>query len=230
MAEDYTGFQRGNISRNVTLSSTIDKMTLFQLPAWVGRVIIRPRVSDVKAIMDTEVAEVTTILCVAEGSGVTGGDFFDYSTPNSSYRFWCDVDDGSTAPAAGGRTLVEFDVSALDADTVVATAVQTAMDAQSDITATVNSATVTATCDEVGAATDADDGTAATTFTITTTQQGRVEDDVLIASLPYKTIDAGDDRVFVLRSSAARPQVWPPRIAIAPTVGSSVIEIELEAF
>lgn len=57
-------------------------------------------------------------------------------------------------------------------------------------------------------------------------------DAVAIGSVrAYKTINADDDRVFVYRTGATRPDIenWPPQFAIAPTsTNAIVVEIELE--
>ena len=51
--------------------------------------------------------------CVSTDSAtLTGGEYFDFSSAGVLYRAWFDVDNGDTAPAAAGRTLVEIDLTA----------------------------------------------------------------------------------------------------------------------
>lgn len=56
-------------------------------------------------------------------------------------------------------------------------------------------------------------------------------DAVDIGARSYKTIDGNDDRVFVYRTGATRPDIenWPPTFALTSTTTSAtVVEIELE--
>lgn len=130
----------------------------------------KPKLIMLKATGTTGVQEETGITCVADIAGSLAGTYFDYNTPENSYRFW--MDEGGAAPAAGGKTLVAVPVTADDADTVVAASLQAEMDGLSDITATVLGAVVTATNVTDGPVTDAVDGAVPTGFTIAVNTEG----------------------------------------------------------
>lgn len=58
-------------------------------------------------------------------SSLTGGEYFDFEVTDfdgnlTLYRAWYDIDNGSVAPAAGGRTLVEIDIATGDTASQVA--------------------------------------------------------------------------------------------------------------
>lgn len=113
------------------------------------------------------------IATVADSGGSLGGKFFDTSDNDGPVRVWIDVANGSTAPAtpAGGR-LIEVDISSGATSSAVATAVKTAIDADSKFVATVLSSTVTMTNSDAGARQALADGTLATGFTFTTVSLG----------------------------------------------------------
>jgi hypothetical protein len=118
------------------------------------------------------VAQVQTILCVADVAGSLGGTYFDLADDAGPVRVWLDVDNGSVAPAtpSGGR-LVEVNIAEDDGASTVAGKVQTAIHADSKFTATVDTATVGATNTPAGAvAGDVDDGDSG--FTVTVTVEG----------------------------------------------------------
>jgi len=96
------------------------------------------------------VSEVTSIRCFAE-STLDGSDYFYISKTDTDYYVWFDIDSGGTDPAVTGRTGIEVDISADDTAATIATALQTALNAISGITATVSSETVTVTIDTAGA-------------------------------------------------------------------------------
>ena len=160
-------------------------------PMVAGEVAEQTKITTVGDVQG--VAEETDITTVADSSGSLGGTYFLYDTPANSYYVWFDVDDGSADPAVGGRTGVEVNISADDADTVVAAALQSAMDGLGDVTASVLGATVTATNDAAGDVADAVDND--TGFTIATTVQG-VDEDTL------------NDAYFLLSSPDTDYYVW----------------------
>lgn len=116
--------------------------------------------------------QVQTIQTRADVAGDLGATFFDLTAFATDYRVWFDVDAGSTAPAAGGRTLVEVDIATGATADAVASALQLVIDALGDLTATVSTDTVTVTHDVGGFATAAVDGSAATGFTFAVTTVG----------------------------------------------------------
>lgn len=133
------------------------------------------------------IPEVSRITCNAASTlpAVGTGAFFDIDSGNDGtpalYRFWYDVANGNTAPAAGGRTLVEIDVGAGDTATQVAAAtvadfnavtITTAGDA---FVAYNNGAVVNVRSFGAGTCTDVVDGSTATLFTFAVIQQGNWE-------------------------------------------------------
>jgi hypothetical protein len=96
------------------------------------------------------VAEITKITCYGETT-LDGADYFYISSTATDWYVWFDVDNGSVDPAITGRTGVEVDISADDSATTVATALQTALDLLTNITATSSGAVVTVTNDTAGA-------------------------------------------------------------------------------
>ncbi len=88
------------------------------------------------------------IECVADNSGSLGGRCLHVPAPNNTkiYTFWFDVDNGNTVPifaGSGNTTVVEVDISSDDTDTVVATALQAKINAQTEFGAgSVSSAKV----------------------------------------------------------------------------------------
>lgn len=98
--------------------------------------------------------------------------YFLYDTPDNAYLFWINVANKGSAPSVVGRTNVAVPVAASAANTTVASALNTAMDAQTDIVSTVLSNVVTANNLEAGTVSIPVDGTAATGFTFLVTQAG----------------------------------------------------------
>lgn len=138
-----------------------------------------------------DLREKFTVLCVADVASSLNDTYFTFSTPSTNYYVWFNVDDAGTDPEIEGKTGVEVAISEDDANTVVAAALQTALDALSGVTATVNSATVTVTADATGAATNAADGAEATGFTITVTRQGAASPDTAKFSMNTSNTAAG---------------------------------------
>ena len=115
-------------------------------------------------------------------TGVTGGTlptgavaaaFFDIDSTTGGYRVW--FDDGSTtAPAAGGRTLVPVSFTGGDTDTVIAASVDAALGgADADfIPLSAAAAVVSGSLASVGDVTDPVDGGVSTGATIASTVQG----------------------------------------------------------
>lgn len=119
----------------------------------------------------SEKAEITEITTVDElTSDSLGGKYFLIDSPTTSYYVWFDVDNLSTDPTPGG-TGIEVDISAGDSAVVVAAALQVALDAQADFSATVYGDTVEVTNAVVGSVSDAVD--VDTGFTINVLVQGR---------------------------------------------------------
>jgi hypothetical protein len=146
----------------------------------------KPKMLTLSALGTTGVQEVTVITAAADVAGSLNNTFFDYTTPSNSYRFWFNVSAGGVAPAAGGGTLSVIAISTGDLIGTVATAVKVAMDAKSDIVATVLTNDVTATNVADGVVADCVDGSAATGFTFVTSVQGVTS----LVALEYGKFDA----------------------------------------
>ena len=125
-----------------------------------------------RATAGLTVAEVATVETVADVAGALGGKYFDISTAGDLilYRVWLDVDNGSTAPAAGGRTLLAVEISEDDTDAEVATAIVASLDPLPGFAAAAVDEVVTVTYSAKGAATDVAAGTSG--FTVGVTTQG----------------------------------------------------------
>lgn len=107
---------------------------------------------------------------VIDHSGLVDPDGTYYDVPDSTgatARVYFDLDGASVVPAtpAGGR-LIEVDVTTGDASTVIASAAQSAIDADGAFSATVDSNLVTITGAAVGEASDAVDGDSGVAITI----------------------------------------------------------------
>lgn len=118
------------------------------------------------------VAEVSTVQTVADVAGALGGKYFDISTAGDAilHRVWIDVDNGSTAPAAGGRVLLEVNIAEDDTADTVATAVAAVLEALPGYGAAAVTDTVTVTNAAKGATTNVAAGTSG--FTVGVSTQG----------------------------------------------------------
>jgi|TARA_R100000458_G_C8276729_1_gene252100 hypothetical protein len=120
------------------------------------------------------VAEVTSIICVADSSSSLQSKYFKISGVGSdfeqnNYYVWIDVASGGTDPGISG-TGIEVDISADASNSTVATAVSNAINAQTDFSTSVSTATITVTNSVRGSVTNAVDVN--TGFTISTTTEG----------------------------------------------------------
>lgn len=139
---------------------------------------------DVVTITDASAGQRTD---VQEGSIPTGFDFeidqqganpdtldgkyFDMYDSAGPVRVWFDVDNTSAAPSVpGSGRLLEVDISSGDVANDVASALQSAVDLDSEFSASVSANEVTITADGVGTRVDAED--VDTGFTITVDTQG----------------------------------------------------------
>ena len=115
-------------------------------------------------------AQIMTVVCHADVDGNLNSQFFTFATPNNLYAVFINVAGEGQAPNIFGYTNVSVPITAGSTAAQVATALRTALDALSDVTATVSTATVTVTNDDAGAVKlPKDSGTG---FTFTVTQDG----------------------------------------------------------
>ena len=118
-------------------------------------------------------AEIFTVLVTKTQAEITTGWYFLFTDGTTEFYVWMDKNgDGSTDDPGpiGTKTGVACNISGATTAAEVATAIKTAIDALSIVSASVVSETVTVTNDHLGNYTDAVDNN--TTFTITVTQQG----------------------------------------------------------
>lgn len=119
-----------------------------------------------------DLREKFTVLCVADSAGSLNNTYFTFSKSGVNYYVWYNVNSAGTDPALAGKTAVPVALATNAANTAVASATNTAIDALAGVSSTVSSATVTVVIDAIGAVTDAAQGAASTGFTITVTRQG----------------------------------------------------------
>lgn len=142
--------------------------TLSGLPGNIDDIAIADQ--DLVLLAAEGVKEETTILAVADSSGSLDGLYFFYSTIDTDYYVWFDVDAGGNDPAVVGRTGIQVSIATDDANTVVGAAIQSAMDGVADIDATLATATTTAIPTKAGNTTNG--STETSTMTVTTTVAG----------------------------------------------------------
>ena len=130
----------------------------------------------------TGAKEVSEITCEADATNSLLDEYFTIDSPTTEYYVWFNVQTAGTDPGIGavvddelyGKTGVEVAIATDAADTVVAAAVATELDALGDFVSAEVGAVVTTENVASGAAPDAadgvDDGTGWTGFS--TTQQG----------------------------------------------------------
>jgi hypothetical protein len=123
-----------------------------------------------------------TLTFVADSSGSLDATYIDFETVTfagvtTQYRAWFDVDDGSTPPAAGGRTLVEVDIATDDSAATVAAAWQSAVDtAVAGASFTVSGAVVTVENNAMASVTAPVDGASPTGVTVANVFTGEKQD------------------------------------------------------
>lgn len=118
------------------------------------------------------VAEVSDFTAVADTAGSLAGTYFKFYNPNAvCYAPWFKVSGTGTAPTVTGCTAVEVDISTNDANTAVASAARTVLNAAPYTTYfTITGATTHVIVTSVlkGAATDGNVGTSG--FSVSKTQ------------------------------------------------------------
>jgi hypothetical protein len=116
-----------------------------------------------------------TILCLA-ASGISQGDYFDLTYGGTAKRIWFDKDAAGTgAPSTpGGGSLHEVDILSADTAAQVATKLEVVIEAITNLTSSVDTATVTVDLDVLGTLVSTD-GAAATGFTFTAVRTGTAD-------------------------------------------------------
>ena len=135
--------------------------------------------------------EVTKITTVADVSGSLQSEYFfinaieadsttDVGFKTVEYYVWFDVSSGGSDPSLSGKTGVEVDISTNDSASAVATAIESALDALSNFSASASTNVVTVTNANRGSVTNASDFNS--THTISTTTQGTGQ---LVGNIKY---------------------------------------------
>jgi hypothetical protein len=122
---------------------------------------------------NTGVAQVEEITCEADSGGSLNNKYWWIFSDTTSYYVWYDVSSGGTDPTPSApsgypstTSGIEVDITTDDTASSVATATQTAIDAEMDFSASVSGAIVTVTHSDPFPAKDAiDDGTNGTGWT-----------------------------------------------------------------
>lgn len=121
-----------------------------------------------------EASEVTTITCVADVSDLLDGKYLTLYDADGSVGVWIDTDDSGTTEPAGSaaldRSIEVTGIATNDPAADVATAVASAINADSKFTATADAGVVTVTLVEPAAVTDGAD--VDTGFTVAVSTQG----------------------------------------------------------
>lgn len=149
------------------------------------------------------VEEEVEITCPADSSGSLGGTHFLISSKEGDFYVWFNVDGGSTDPAPynvtkGDITGVEVAIFANDANTVVAAAVESALDALDEFGASAASEVVTVTNATAGAVTAASDVDSGCTFS--QTQEGTSYSDTV--EFEGGNMVDGENPVFAVESGS----------------------------
>ena len=118
------------------------------------------------------VSEISTVKALADISSSLNSTFFLYNIPGTSFYTWFNVGGAGVDPNISGFTSIEVAIAVDASASVVAGAIQVAMDAIGGITAVLSSETVTLSNDAVGSVVDIIDGGVGTGFTFKVTQQG----------------------------------------------------------
>jgi hypothetical protein len=124
----------------------------------------------------------------ADSGNSTNGDWFKIYDSAGSVGVYIKTSGGADTPPTGlADRVLKVDITTGDSAATIATAIKTAVDADSKYTATVLSTTVTITDTEVGARTDIADGTASggsnpTGWTFAVVNQGKAVDTPFTAS------------------------------------------------
>jgi hypothetical protein len=117
----------------------------------------------------TNVAQQVSVVTVADVAGSLNSTYFTIDSPTTSYYVWFNVNNLGVDPAVSNKTGIELRLATGATNVAVAQKIKTTLDMLDDFSATINGHTVVITNASVGLVTNAAaDGTAATSFTITT--------------------------------------------------------------
>lgn len=164
--------------------------------------------------------EQTEITTRADVASDLGGTYFIIYDTAGAVGVWFDVDNGNLQPSTGANRHIEVDISAGDTADDVATALQTALDADSEFTATVLLNVVTVTLDTPADVADTADGSVPTDFDFVTTVLGQ-NPDTLDGSYFDLEDDVGPVRVWFDVDNSSTPPPTPG--------GGRLLEIDITA-
>lgn len=178
-------------------------------------------ITKVETVADQQgINEVTEITTVADVSGSLGGTYFIIYDPAGAVGVWFNVSSGNTQPSTGANRHIEVAISTNATASQVATALQGALDSDSEFSASVLSNIVTVTADIPMDLFDAADGSVPTGFDFEVTVLGQNP-----ASLGGTYFDIYDDVGAV--------RVWfdvdNSSVAPATPMGGRLLEIDIVA-
>ncbi|MCC7443186.1 MAG: hypothetical protein IT285_16255 [Bdellovibrionales bacterium] len=137
------------------------------------------------------VAEVTQVTLPAAASITSGQSFYLSAADDRALHYvWFNKDGAGIGPVHPGRRPIEVGISTGDTANQVAAAVQTAIDAEADFSATVLANVVTVTNAAAGPATDAANVDVGGAFSVSTTVQGTGQPNNYVADAENLTLAA----------------------------------------
>lgn len=124
-----------------------------------------------RLVYTSTLVETFTVVTVADVAGSLNNKYFFFSeVGGDDYYCWFNVNSAGTDPAIVGRTGIEVALATGDANTVVAAAIETAVELETDISVVVAGHTCTCTQPDPGHATAASAQNSG--FTVTNAQAG----------------------------------------------------------
>lgn len=172
--------------------------------------------------------EVTKVVTVADVAGSLGGKYFNFDAPGTPFYAWIDVDNGSADPAPGGRTGIEVNISSGDTAAAVATAIQTAVDANGNFTSVIaqdgSVIIYNVAVGDVTTSADVDTG-----FTITRIGRGYAVTEQRIVAPVADVAGSLNNTYFTIYSATTSYYTWfnVGGVGVDPTPGGVAIPITI---
>jgi hypothetical protein len=189
--------------------------------------------SKVVTVADEQGFSEVTEITVSDVAANLGGKYFTIYDTSGTVAVWFDYNNTSSEPSHGALRAIEVNLAVSDNTTaLVATKLQTALDGDSEFSATVLASDVTVTLIDPYDVPDAFDGVAATGFTFSVSQNG--ESPNSLASKYFDIYDSsGPVRCWYNIGSSTPPAVpmggrlLP--ISISPNASATAVAVATEA-
>lgn len=142
------------------------------------------------------IAEDAVTQTASDDDGSLSGRYFNFTTPDTEYYVWFNTDGGGTDPAVSGKTGIEVALTAGDTADAVAAAVATAMNNETDMSASnpnTNEVVVTAASNGPVDYPSDGEGTNETEFTFEVTTPGITDSIDFMFREVYSYLDAPAD-------------------------------------